>query len=339
MPRTALTPINLPGPWAMVGTPLTWTATDPVNGNRFAASGRDLILARNVGAGAGTLTVLSFPIPRLGAIQETLAAGGGYDAVVIADTPIHYWKLNESSLGGGQPIADAVGGRNGTVAGSGLSADAAPGKGASGAIFFNGSAGGSRIDLGTAALLGGRSALSVEAWVRVTSLPHKRGFIGTGTNAAPGPWSGRVLTSPNRINFEFNGALGIDNPSTIALDTWYHVVCTLAASTLRLYVNGVEVASGSGPASINADAGVAKHIGHDVQDQFAWNGTLSRVAIYDRAISLAEVQDHYTAMWVDAFTQRVYGPLPSKGWEQADGYIWLDSTSGDLQVAVARIAY
>lgn len=63
MPRTSLTPQTAKGPYP--GTvsandlDITWAAADAVNGNDFAFTGRELILARNDDAGAQTITLTS----------------------------------------------------------------------------------------------------------------------------------------------------------------------------------------------------------------------------------------------------------------------------------------
>ena len=63
MPRTALTPQTLKGPYP--GTvsandlDITWAAGDDANENEFTCTGKDLILVRNDDAGAQTFSLLS----------------------------------------------------------------------------------------------------------------------------------------------------------------------------------------------------------------------------------------------------------------------------------------
>jgi hypothetical protein len=57
---------------------VTWTAADATNLNQFLLTGREILLARNTGAGARTVTVTSAPdaLGRTGHITaDSIAAG------------------------------------------------------------------------------------------------------------------------------------------------------------------------------------------------------------------------------------------------------------------------
>ncbi len=75
---TTLTKTTAPGPYAASGLAVTMTAADVTNGNRFVASGKDLVIARNSGAVVRHVTITSQrdETNRLGTIaNEELAAG------------------------------------------------------------------------------------------------------------------------------------------------------------------------------------------------------------------------------------------------------------------------
>ena len=60
MPRTTLTPVSVPTPYAIVPVEAVFTVGDQVNGNQFVSTGRELVLVRNTDAGgAHTVTVTS----------------------------------------------------------------------------------------------------------------------------------------------------------------------------------------------------------------------------------------------------------------------------------------
>lgn len=64
MPRTSLTPQVLAGPYeATPYTVLTFAAADAVNGNQYKMNGDQVLLARNTGAGARTITITSAADP------------------------------------------------------------------------------------------------------------------------------------------------------------------------------------------------------------------------------------------------------------------------------------
>lgn len=64
MPRTAMTPQVLKAPYD--ATPynlLTFAAADPTNGNQYKMNGDQILIARNTGVAARTITVTSAPDP------------------------------------------------------------------------------------------------------------------------------------------------------------------------------------------------------------------------------------------------------------------------------------
>lgn len=82
MPRTTLTPQVLPGPYS--ATPYvaaTFAAGDAVNGNQFKINGDQLLIARNTGVAARTITITSAADP-YGRTKDitalSMAAGATY---------------------------------------------------------------------------------------------------------------------------------------------------------------------------------------------------------------------------------------------------------------------
>jgi hypothetical protein len=76
MPRTTLSPTNLPGGSTGVGAQdFTWTAADASNGNQFASTGKEILLVRNVNAASPPVSrkVTLFHVK--GKIEYTLGAG------------------------------------------------------------------------------------------------------------------------------------------------------------------------------------------------------------------------------------------------------------------------
>lgn len=59
MARTALTITNAPDGYAQSGQTITFEAGDPVNGNSFVSTGKEILLARNTDT--IELTVLRLP--------------------------------------------------------------------------------------------------------------------------------------------------------------------------------------------------------------------------------------------------------------------------------------
>lgn len=74
---------------------------------------------------------------------------------------------------------------------------------------------------------------------------------------------------------------------------WQHVVGTYDGTTGRLWVDGVEVASGSftAPEPANLPVNIGAYFGGG----FGWAGAIDEVQIYDRALSVTEVVALYEA--------------------------------------------
>lgn len=83
---------------ALTGVAVTMTAGDAGNGNSFVHTGRELIIARNSGAGARTITLTSVrdTLGRLGTITaESIAAGA---IRVFGPFPTPGWQQADGSF-------------------------------------------------------------------------------------------------------------------------------------------------------------------------------------------------------------------------------------------------
>lgn len=76
MARTALTPINVSGPYGSATT-LTWTAADDVNKNSFAWTGKEILLVKNEDTSEQTVTVQGVACAhgRTGTVSKAVSAG------------------------------------------------------------------------------------------------------------------------------------------------------------------------------------------------------------------------------------------------------------------------
>lgn len=98
MPRTALTPVNSPGQNAVAFKEFTWAAGDASNGNSVVATGRELILARNMDTSVQTLTLRTVN----GQVSYTLPAKGGSPAtehfLTVGTVPLNGFKQPDGNL-------------------------------------------------------------------------------------------------------------------------------------------------------------------------------------------------------------------------------------------------
>jgi len=136
--------------------------------------------------------------------------------------------------------------------------------------------------------------VSLEAWIKPTSLPSSGVFRSVLTKAE----SYALQFNGPRLEFTIiqNGTRRrLQTPSgVIVAGGTYHVVGTFDGTTQRLYVNGAQVASAalSGSATTNTRALV---IGSwDGASEF-FAGTIDEPAVYGTVLSAAQVAAHYRA--------------------------------------------
>jgi hypothetical protein len=146
-----------------------------------------------------------------------------------------------------------------------------------------------RVDVPDAASLDLTNAMTLEAWVRPssnsgwqTALLKERGTTGHvyalyASNGAT-PITESYLTS-------YNGATA---PSPLALNTWTHLASTYDGTTLRLYVNGTQVATKAFSGAMAATASPLRIGGNAVWGEY-FSGLIDEVRVYNRALSATEI--------------------------------------------------
>jgi hypothetical protein len=226
--------------------------------------------------------VFAFVLSAL-ALQEPAAPTG----------PVAYWKLDETS---GTSAANAVAGapagtyQNGptpstTVAPLSFNTD--PGVTAR-SLQFNGSNQGLQI-----ANFGTFTQFTVSTWIQRTGSTGARQAILSykesgaslvlslnedGVNVRPRIWT--------NINGTWQNA---EEAFTIPIGAWVHLAATFDATTLRLYRDGTQVATGAFAGTMangSATTGIAMRNSYD---QHYFPGLIDDARIYSRALSAAEV--------------------------------------------------
>jgi fibronectin type 3 domain-containing protein len=205
--------------------------------------------------------------------------------------PIGYWKLNE---GTGITTADAsISGNTGTLTN-------APTWTASGkidnALIFNGGTGFVGINgAGNLANLY-QTGMTVMAWIKPTTL----GAGGYGRIVEKGIW-GLKLQNTNKVWFgggNFSTTAVTKESSTgVTFGVWQHVVATWdgsgASANVHIYINGVlaDGATTEGAGALISDSSYTLAIGnHAPTGDRGFDGTIDDVRIYNRVLTLAEIQ-------------------------------------------------
>ena len=221
--------------------------------------------------------------------------GGTYSQVVLADSPLAYWRLGEGS---GTLADDLVGSQNGTYVNT-------PTLGVAGASGDGNTA--VRLAppddeyVNVSSLHAAPSNLSIELWVNSNGNPNSgvglAGWWDADDNRAQIYWPS---TTELRIGIQ-NGP-GTTSPlivtglTALANANWHHVVATQDGTSTRLYVDGVLV---GGPlartwtgSTFTDNFRVGQYAGTSGS---AANASVDEVAVYNRALTAAEVAEHYAA--------------------------------------------
>ena len=197
---------------------------------------------------------------------------------------------------------DSVGNNNGTVYGAQWTAGYIDG-----ALSFDGD--GDYVEIADDDSLDLTGGATLAAWINTNSLTTWQGIVGR-WNFAGSPDKESILLDlgpdlDNKLWFWISTD-GTDSTTTNVTsnlqltNTWYHVVATYDATTMRLYVNGQE--ENSTPKSGNIfvsdtewNIGACNYGGtpaNNHQKSF-FNGLIDDVRIYDRALSSTEVTELY----------------------------------------------
>jgi hypothetical protein len=144
------------------------------------------------------------------------------------------------------------------------------------------------------------SEVSVSAWVKTE--PTDRGFntILTKGNAYDENYGMYVRNTTGKVRFEFSSGGSytsdetfIDSSTNILDMSWHHVVGTFDGSVLKLYIDSLLETTGS-ITTKKPDADIIKiltmGVRNDATPAFHFNGAIDEVAIYNRALSIEEIQ-------------------------------------------------
>ncbi len=278
---------------------------------------------------------------------SSLAVAGSYSDLILLDDPVAYWKLGEADTS--DTAVNAATGANS----AGAAADGAYTSGvATGqpSLVVGETDGAIRIDGGTADRMAtaafekkgpSGTGYTVEYWAQLQSSPT--GFQNmVGDRAGGSFYLMNYLLASNSLRphvFTTTSHHSVDSVTALSLNETYHVASTWDEGTgeMQLFVNGHELATtvvnGSNPTAGTAvNTANPVFIGIDDYEPFSGTTFFDEVAIYNRALSPAQINDH---AWVghggpssvvlstDVLGPGVYG----------DGY---ENNAGDSTVELIR---
>ncbi len=247
------------------------------------------------------------------------AAGADIDL-----SPVAHWKLDETT---GPTAVDSEGDNDGNWING---PTPAPGV-IDGGLDFDGS--NDYVDAGTFDVVG--SGITMMAWFSAEAIATDDGrFVSkaSGPNEVDAYWQLSTTDSGSnrylRMRIKAGGTTTTlaDSSVNLATGTWYLATATYdnASGTMRLYLDGVEVASRAHAVggALDTNPAVPVALGANGTAERFFNGILDDVRVYNRALGADEINDLYndSAPQAPGYTE-VYEPwsaLSDSTWEVVD---------------------
>lgn len=203
------------------------------------------------------------------------------------------WWLTVPGMAGGRMFYDLTGQNHGTLTNmtsaalSGWRSTARPG--GYGAIQCDGAA--ARVVVASAASLQLTNAVTCAVWAMTTSA----GIFNRILLSKDGSERAYTLDiNANTARFYINGGTVIAIGSiNLPANVWNHLVGTYDGTTIRIYVNGVLDASGSGSVAINTGTSTVQMGGREL-DGSVYPGQIDDASIWNRALSAREIRELFT---------------------------------------------
>jgi hypothetical protein len=240
---------------------ITWNSTTTSDGVH-TLSALAIDLAGNTSEASVTVTVSNRPPAPAG-----LVAAYGF---------------NEAS---GLAVTDASGqGNGGTISGATRTTAGKFG----GALSFNGFS--AWVTVNDAASLDLTTGMTIEAWVKPSLLTGWRSVV---TKEAPGGLAYALYSGNNasRPAGYVHTTSDIEATGTTAMvaNVWTHLAVTYDGTTLRMFVNGVQVRTQSASGAAITTAGALRIGGNSAWGEY-FKGLIDEVRIYNRALTVNEIQ-------------------------------------------------
>lgn len=218
-----------------------------------------------------------------------------YQAAVLADSPIDYYRLDEAS---GTTARDISGnGNNGTYTSritlnqGGATTDGDTAVAMTGTGMQHG--GGSTLPTGT-------TSRTVEVWFKTTATPSSpwgSTLVAWGAESSNEMFAVKVFSSTQVKMTNWNNAYYFTVPAgDNTLDgKWHYLVETFDGTNTTFYYDGQNI--GTQAVSVNT---VLSSVGLVLGSQTGfndspYNGSLDEVAIYNKVLTAAQIQAHYNA--------------------------------------------
>ncbi|PYM89328.1 MAG: hypothetical protein DME04_26625 [Candidatus Rokuibacteriota bacterium] len=247
------------------------------------------------GSGANRTVTVTPAAGQTGTATITVAVSDGQLStptsfqLTVTATPAGLVAAYGFSEGAGPTVADGSGNNNTGTLGSGVTWTAAGRYGS--ALVFNGAG---YVTVPNATSLQLTNGMTLSAWIYPTAVPTN--WATTVMKEQPNEfvyvlYAGSPANRPNVYINQGPGTStehGFAGPSALPLSAWSHLASTYDGTTLRLYVNGVQVGSQAVGGPIATSTGALRIGGNGVWNEY-FQGRIDELRVYNRALSAAEI--------------------------------------------------
>ena len=288
--------ITAPGPQTTVTGPITISATasDDVKviGVQFQLDGNPLGTERTAAPYSiiwDSATTSNGP-HTLSAVARDAAGNRSSASVDVtvsntSSTPSGLVAAYSFNDGSGAQTRDSSGqGNTGTIAGATWTTNGKFGS----ALSFDGTS--SWVTIADANSLDLTTGMTIEAWVSPSSGTAWRAVVlkETSGGLAYALYSANNGSRPAGY-VHTTTDVGVAGTAAVPLSTWTHLALTYDGATLRMYVNGILVKSGSASGAVVTSSGPLRIGGDSVWGEY-FRGLIDEVRIYNRALTGGEIQ-------------------------------------------------
>jgi hypothetical protein len=209
---------------------------------------------------------------------------------VAASNPnlVGAWGFDEAS---GPSVTDASGtGNTGTITGATRTASGKFGS----ALSFNGI--NNWVTIPDANSLDLTTGMTLEAWVRpdVTGSLWRCVLLKEQASSLIYALYAADSTGKPATDVFTTADVGLSGTSTTPLNAWTHLAATYDRTTLRLYVNGTQVATKAVTGNIKTSTGVLRIGGNSSWSDEWFSGLIDEVRVYNTALTAAQIQADMT---------------------------------------------
>ena len=159
--------------------------------------------------------------------------------------------------------------------------------------------------------------ITIEAWVNLTSSGHGRPIANKRSDNNVGGYTLETTDAPyGAVNgLQFVLWIGgvqrvLVTPTVLTPSAWKHVAATYDGTAMKIYIDAVEVVSMAMTGAIDATADPFV-VGYNVRiPTFVWGGYIDELHLFNRALSLPEIQAIYSAGAGGICVPTAVGPAP-----------------------------